>query len=63
MIKKTMTKEEAKRLEANTRQFLKLMNQGNYGDARLVIGLLESATYTLDAAWMKAYQDREGRLL
>jgi hypothetical protein len=63
MNKKAITKQDLERLEANTRQFLKLMKQGNYGDARLISGMLEAATYTLDAAWMKAYQAREGRLL
>lgn len=59
-MSKAITKEEATRLEANTREFLKLMKQGNYGDARLVVGLLESATYTLDAAWVKGYEARQG---
>ena len=62
-MNKSISNQDLKRLEANTRQFLKLMKQGNYGDARLISGLLESATYTLDAAWMKGYQAREGRLL
>jgi hypothetical protein len=57
-----ITKEELASLERQTEQFLKLMKQGNYGDARLVSGLLEQATYTLDAVWMKGYQAREGRI-
>jgi hypothetical protein len=60
MNMKAITEEEAKRLKDNTREFLKLMNQGNYGDARLIVGLLESATYTLDAAWVKGYEARTG---
>jgi hypothetical protein len=56
-----ITKEELASLERQTKKFLKLMKQGNYGDARLISGLLESATYTLDAAWIKGYEAREGR--
>ena len=52
------TKEELERLEQNTREYLELMKQGNYGDARLTAALLEAATYTLDASWMKGYQAR-----
>jgi hypothetical protein len=58
---KATAKQELQRLEDNTRQFLKLMKQGNYGDARLIASLLEHATYTLDAAWMKGYEARQGR--
>lgn len=54
-----ITKEELERLEVNTRQYLKLMKQGNYGDARLIASTLEHATYTLDAAWIKGYQARQ----
>lgn len=54
-----ITKEEFERLEVNTRQFLKLMKEGNFGDARSVASLLEHATYTLDAAWMKGYEARQ----
>ena len=61
MNKKAITKQDLERLEANTRQFLKLIKQGNYGDARLIASLLEHATYTLDAAWMKGYEARQGR--
>jgi hypothetical protein len=56
-----ITKEELASLERQTKQFLKLMKQGNFGDARLVSGLLEHATYTLDAAWIKGYEARQGR--
>jgi hypothetical protein len=57
-----ITKEELASLERDTKKFLKLMKQGNFGDARLVSGLLEQATYTLDIVWMKGYQAREGRI-
>jgi hypothetical protein len=62
-MNKSISDQDLKRLEADTRRFLKLMKQGNYGDARLISGMLEAATYTLDAAWMKGYQARQGRLL
>jgi hypothetical protein len=55
-----ITKEELASLERQTKKFLKLMKEGNYGDARLISGLLESATYTLDAVWIKGYEAREG---
>lgn len=54
-----ITKEELERLEVNTRQFLQLMKEGNFGDARLVATTLEYATYTLDATWMKGYEARQ----
>jgi hypothetical protein len=53
-----ISQKELQQLEADTRKFLKLMKQGNFGDARLVAGLLESATYTLDAVWVKGYEAR-----
>jgi hypothetical protein len=56
-----ISKQELKRLEADALRFLKLMRQGNYGDARLIAALLESATYTLNATWIKGYEARQGR--
>ena len=55
-----ITKEEVERLEVNTRQFLKLMKEGNYADARSIATMLQHATYTLDAAWMNGYKARTG---
>lgn len=52
------TSEDLERLERNTRQFLQLMKRGDYQGARLTAGLLEAATYTLDATWMKGYAAR-----
>lgn len=54
-----ITKEELERLEANTREFLQLMKQGNFSEARSIATLLEHYTYTLDATWMKAYEARQ----
>jgi hypothetical protein len=55
----TINNQELQRLEDNTRQFIQLMKRGNYGDARLIAGLLESATYTLDPVWMKGNKARQ----
>jgi hypothetical protein len=56
---KAITNQELQRLEDNTRKFIQLMKRGNYGDARLIAALLESATYTLNPVWMKGYKARQ----
>jgi hypothetical protein len=53
-----ITKAELDSLERDTREYLKLMKQGNYADARSISNMLVHATYTLDAVWMKAYEAR-----
>jgi hypothetical protein len=55
-----LSKKDLELLEADTQKFLKLMKQGNFGDARLVATSLESATYVLDPAWIKGYYGRQG---
>jgi hypothetical protein len=55
-----LSKKDFELLEADTQKFLKLMKQGNFGDARLVANSLESATYVLDPVWVKGYYARQG---
>jgi hypothetical protein len=55
-----ISQKELQALEADTLKFLKLMKQGNFGDARLVANSLESATYVLDPVWVKGYAARTG---
>jgi hypothetical protein len=60
MTNQVLSQKELERLEADIRKFLKLIGQGNFGDARLVASSLESATYVLDPVWVKGYAARTG---
>jgi hypothetical protein len=53
-----MTNSESKHLKQLLKNYLKLMEQGNYQDARGIAQSLESATYVLDPVWVEAYNKR-----